>query len=168
MDTPALDGAVKKQWITLVFPEDLTKRQESLLIANLQAVRDGTRDELKKVSAKLQRQRFEYLMGVPIMREAIQFMRGRAAMLARGAADEFFTLGKENGHTYYFGYAYEELKAINAQVKILGKTLNLPEPSLINENSLVAGLKKHVFPDMGIPADRVIVTVSDTEPPAKC
>jgi len=167
MDT-SLGSEVKKRWITLVFPRDLTQHQEDTLIANLQAVRDSTRDELRKMSAKLQKQRFEHLLRLPIMREAIQFMRARAAMLARGSADEFFILGKENKHTYHFGYAHEELKAINAQVKILGKTLNVPEPSLINENSIVDGLKRHVFPDMGIPADRVIVTVSDTEPKAKC
>lgn len=159
-----MDTAVKKRWITLIFPQDLTQHQESILIANLQAVRDGTRDALRKTSAKLQKQRFEHLLRLPIMREAIQFMRARTAMLARGSADEFFILGKENRHTYHFGYAHEELKAINAQVKILGKTLNLPEPGLLNENSIVDGLKRHVFPDMGIPADRVIVTVTDTEP----
>jgi hypothetical protein len=155
---------VKKRWITLIFPRDLTQHQEDTLIANLQAVRDSTRDELRKTSAKLQKQRFEHLLRVPILREAIQMIRGRTAMLARGSADEFFIFGKTNKHTYHFGYAHDELKAINAQVKILGKTLHLPEPSLLNENSIVDGLKKYVFRDMGFMPEQVIVTVSDTEP----
>jgi hypothetical protein len=155
---------IKKRWITLVFPKDLTRKQEDILIINLQAVRAGTQDELRKISDKLQKQRFEHLQHIPVLREAIQFMRARAAALARGSGDEFFSLGNSNKHTYHFGYAYNELKAINAKVNLLGRTLNLPAPSLINENSVVDGLRKYVLPDMGFSKDEVTIKVSDISP----
>jgi hypothetical protein len=159
-----MDEAIKKRWITLIFPRDLSEKEESILIVNLQAIRDGTKDELRRTWEKLNRKRFEHLKFIPGLTQAVEFMKYRAASLAQGSADEFFSLGKTDKHTYHFGYAHDDLKTLNASISLIGRTLKLPEPAVLNDGSIIDGIKRYVLRDMGFSADQVTITVSDKEP----
>lgn len=155
----------KLKWVTLVFPRDLTEHEENILIVNLKAVKTETAKALQAAYEKLKKQRFEYLAAMPVpgFRTAYEFMKARAAYLSK-ECDRFFILGKKDNRTYYFGYAWEDLKAINANFSLLNRTFKLPEPSLVNETLLTEGLKRSVFPSMGFKADEVTITVSEKEP----
>lgn len=155
----------KLKWVNIVFPRDLTEHEENILIVNLKAIKTETAKALQAAYEKLKKQRFEYLAAMPVpgFRTAYEFMKARAAHLSH-ECDRFFILGKKDNHTYYFGYAWEDLKVINANFSILNRVFKLPEPSLINETLLIEGLKHIVFPTMGFKESEVTVTVTEQEP----
>jgi hypothetical protein len=147
----------------MVFPRDVTEREEDILITNLRAVKERTRDTFNQAYAQLGKRRFDYVAKVPGVGAGVDLARTRTDILRLGV-DDFFKLGKTDNHTYYFGYAWEDLRALNIKIKALGLSIQLPEPSLISEGKIVTGLKKFVFPDMGFFPESIKVTVTEEAP----
>lgn len=159
-----MEEKYRLKWVSMQFPRALTEHEENILIVNLQAVPNETKKALRAAFEKLQRKRFEHLAVIPGVGAAVNFMKSRAAVLS-GEVDNFFYMTKTDNRTYHFGYAYDDLKAINAKFSIINRQLKLPEPSLINERLLVEGIKRKVFADMGFKSSEVKIAVSEIVPP---
>lgn len=89
--------------------------------------------------------------------------RARSDILRLGV-DDFFKLRKTDNRTYYFGYAWEDIRALNLKLNFLGQKIQLPEPSLVSEGRIVSGLNRYVLPDMGFTPSSVAITITDEAP----
>lgn len=146
---------MKYRYIKMTFPDALSKDQEGILGANLDSIRDDTAAKLQKILDQSEKGIFfKGFRSMPGGGMAVSALQGVVTgIMASFHLYVFYEKTTPNEVVFY--YARDKLSLIKLKQ---GKFI-----SPIRETLVIDGLKRFVFKDMGIDANKVIFERGDIE-----